>query len=115
MHKQIRTLTIEAVFADTFQKICLNNKVDEHSLDKLIARWVDNNVVASMRAVARANLKKRLAGTEFSHKTFITGIQVLGIEKFSLDLHLEYTNKNPEPIAKDTRLEATGTYNLADI
>lgn len=114
-HKQVRTLTFEGIFADVFKKLLLKNRIDDDALTALVERWAEKNAAPSLRKAVVTNVKKRLAADEFSHKTFITGIQVLGIEKFNLDLHLDYTNPEPDSIAKGTGIDEEGFYHLAHL
>lgn len=110
-----KTLTIEELFSDLFHSLLEKNQVDEVSFHRLIDLWVEANSPKVQHAMEKANWKRRFTAKGFSHRVFIVGIQVLGVESFDLALDLHYSNKNPSKLARGTCVDTHAAYNLADI
>lgn len=104
--------TIEEVFALTFRRICEKNHWGPTTIDRKIDEWLERNIPKGRRGMVGANLRRNLENSKFSHKTFITAIQVLNVKVFDLELHLHYDNPDKEARGG---IDSLGEYTLAQI
>lgn len=110
--KQPVGMTMEEIYSKVFRDTCAKNRIEDADLSDLVGRWAEKNIEEGRRAMVKANVLKNLRSPKFSHRTFITGLQILNIEKYRLDLTLHYHNSNGR---QGVGIDDAAEFNLAGL